>query len=109
MVDWTAIDILIRELGAVRSAADAAHADTASKAAIEQAIKEAAEAISGAIGGPQEAPVIARARRAVQAAADVIVALDNEIARSRRLQVKSIELRGRAKELVDTAKTAGAV
>jgi hypothetical protein len=102
--DWTAIDTLIRELGAVRSAADAAHAVAAAKMAIEQAIKEAAEAISGAIDGPQDPAVIARARRAVQVAADVTAALDQEMARSRRIQARSLELRGRAKELVETAR-----
>jgi hypothetical protein len=100
---WAALDTLIRDLGAVRSAAFAARADAGAYHAIEQAIAEATDAIVAVIDTPTDGSAIARAREAIEVVADVITLIDAEIARSLRLRGDAAELRGRARELVHLA------
>src|SRR4051812_40584527 len=101
--DWTVVDTLIRELGAVRVAADAAHVNTAAKLAIEQAIREAAEAVAHTFEEPVSRSSVEQARGAIGVALEVISALQGEIERSRRLRGTAAELSGRAKDLVERA------
>jgi hypothetical protein len=101
--DWTAVDTLIRDLGAIRVAADAAHVDVAAKAAIEQAIREAAEAVAQTFEEPVSRRSVDAARGAIGVALEVIAALQGQIERSRRLRGAAAELSGRAKDLVEQA------
>jgi hypothetical protein len=102
--EWAAVDVLIRDLGAVRSAAYAARASEASKVAIQQAIDEATQAILVTIEAPLDGEAFVRARSALEVAEAVIATLDEEIERARRLRARAIALTGRAKELVEQAR-----
>jgi hypothetical protein len=101
--DWIVVDTLIRDLGATRVAADAAHVNAAAKAVIEQAIREAAEAVAQTFEEPVSRRSVEQARGAIGVALDVIAALHGEIERSRRLRGAAAALTGRAKDLVEQA------
>jgi hypothetical protein len=102
--DWMAVDGLIRDLGAAVAAATYVQGSVA-KAVADQAIREASAAVERMLSAPGEA-ALATARDAVQMAQDVIVALDEEVARSRALVRRAVELNGRALELVEEARKA---
>lgn len=86
--DWGAVDVLIRDLGAIVAAA--AHVrDDAARATADRAIREAAVAVNETISDPRSGTLLEKARTAIQSAQDVIVAL-----------------RGRAFELVEQANKA---
>ncbi len=101
--EWTALDTLIRDLGTLRSAADGVRASATAKAAIETAIREAAQAIDLTIDSPTNRERLAGAREALQVAAEVITALDQEIARSFHLHAKASDLCARARQLIAQA------
>jgi len=103
---WASVDVLIRELGAVRAASYGTPADAADgvKAAIAKAISEATDAVCLCLNAPQDAGGITRAHDAIEVAADVLAALDTQLERSLRIRARSSELRGRAKELVEQAR-----
>jgi hypothetical protein len=98
--EWAEVDTLIRELGAVRSAADAARASATAKAAIDQALAEATEAVVDTLDAPGDAQVIARAHDAIEVVADVMATLDEDLVRSLRVRARGATLRRRAQELI---------
>ena len=103
--EWVAVDVLIRDLGATVAAATYVRGDVA-RATADQAIREAAVAVNETISDPRSAKLLDRARTAIQTAQDVIVALDEQVARSHALAKRSVALRGRAFELVEQARKA---
>jgi hypothetical protein len=104
--EWAAVDVLIRDLGAIVAAATYVRGEVA-RAAAEQAIREASVAVNETISDPRSVKLLAAARTAIQTAQDVIVALDEQVARSHALAQRSAALRGRAFELVEQARKAG--
>jgi hypothetical protein len=102
--EWTAIDDLIRDLGAVRRAATEIHASTLAHNAIERAIVEAAEAVDRTIDAPRDGTLLTAAREAVGVATEVILALDAEVGHSLRVRKGAQALRGRAAELIREAR-----
>jgi hypothetical protein len=103
--EWVAVDVLIRDLGATVAAATYVRGEDA-RAAAEQAIREASVALNETISDPRSPKLLDTARRAIQIAQDVIVALDAQVARSHALAQRSVALRGRAFELVEQARKA---
>jgi LmbE family N-acetylglucosaminyl deacetylase len=81
---WTAVDALIRALGAVRFATDAADAPHERKAAVDTAIRNAAEAINLTIGSPQSREGLSAADNAVQTARRALAAMVVELPRYAR-------------------------
>lgn len=104
MPEWAAVETLIRELGAVRSAAFVTRADGAAYTAIETAIAEATEAVVAVLGAPRDRQRIARAHDAIDVVADVLASVDQEVVRSLGIRARAAELRGRAKELAEEAR-----
>ena len=104
--EWAEVDMLIRDLGAAVAAATYVRGSI-SKATADQAIREASEAVNRAISDPGNVRLLGTARDAIQTAQDVIVALDEEVARSHCLSQGSVDLRGRALDLVEQARKAG--
>jgi hypothetical protein len=102
--EWTEIDDLMRDLGAVRRAAIEMRASAVANAAIERAIVAAAEAVDRTIDSPRSDALITAAREAVGVAAEVIVALDAEVGRSFRVRARAEVLRARAAELIRQAR-----
>jgi len=98
--DWATVESLIRQLGSVRAAANEARASDLSRAAIDQAISEAAEAVSLTIDEVPGSTAVAAAAEALDVAAEVVAALGSEEVRSRRLIATSSRLRARAAELI---------
>lgn len=70
MPEWAAVETLIRDLGAVRSAAFVTQADGVAYTAIETAIAEATEAVVAALDAPRDRQRIARAHDAIDVVAD---------------------------------------
>jgi hypothetical protein len=103
------LDELISGLGAVRAASFAAHASGAARAAIDQAITEATQAVVDTLNTPFDERGLARARAAIDVAGDVIGALCAEMKRSERVRDRAEALQGRARELVENARAARAV
>ena len=101
-----ALEALINDLGSVRAASFAAHTSGAVRAAIDQAIREATEAVVDMISAPFNEPALARARGAIEVAESVIAALCQEMLRSERVRLRASALQGRARELVEQARTA---
>jgi hypothetical protein len=101
--EWADVENLMCELGAVRAASFTAHLSSAAAAAIEEAIREATDAVVATLDAPREPRAISRAREAIEVAQDVMAALDVEIQRSHRARAHAVELCGRAKELVERA------
>jgi hypothetical protein len=106
MPQWAQVETLIRELGAVRAAAFGCQASAAAYAAIERAISEATDAVVDTLNAPQDPQRIGRAHEAIEVAADVLAALDEELGRSLRVRARGAELVGRARELVEQARKA---
>jgi hypothetical protein len=100
------LDTLINELGSVRSASFAAHASGPVKDAIDQAIGEATQALVDTLNTPFDEPRLTRARNAIDVAEDVIAALCEEMMRSERVRRRAADLQGRAREIVERARTA---
>ncbi len=90
--DWTEVETLIRELGAVRGAAFATHASDACYLTIEDAIAKATQAVVVTIDDPRNAAAVGDARRAIVAAHDLIAGLASEIERARRARDRAAEL-----------------
>jgi outer membrane murein-binding lipoprotein Lpp len=104
--EWAELDVVIRDLGAVVAAATYVRGSI-SKATADQAIREASEAVSRTISDPGGDQLLGAARAAIEIAHDVIEALDEEVARSHALSRRSVDLRGRALDLVEQARRAG--
>jgi ABC-type transporter MlaC component len=77
--EWADVESLIGELGAVRAASLTAHLSAAAATAIEDAIREATDAVVATLDAPREPRAISRARDAIEVAQDVMAALDVEI------------------------------
>ena len=103
-----ALDRLINDLGSVRAASFAAHASGPVRDAIDQAIREATQALVDTLNNPFDEPGLTRARNAIEVAEDVIAALCEEMMRSERVRRRAVELQGRAREIVERARTARA-
>ncbi|PYQ50629.1 MAG: hypothetical protein DMF78_15250 [Acidobacteria bacterium] len=101
--EWTTVDTFVRDLGVLRAAAVRVRASAAAKAAIETAIREAAQAIDLTIDAPMNRERLDGAGAALQVASEVIVALDREIARSFRLRANASSLCERARQLIAQA------
>jgi hypothetical protein len=99
--DWTELNELICDLGAVRHAADVARASGEAKAAIEAAISSAAEAVDLASFGVVDRKQTTEARRLIQVAREVIAGLAVELA-------KASAARARASEQIERASLLGA-
>jgi hypothetical protein len=97
---WVAVDDLMRELGSVRHAALSLHPAGVAKAAIENAIRQAADAIDSTIDRPTNVEKLMVARDAVGVAGEVIRLLDAEIGRSLRIRANAEALRARAAQLI---------
>jgi LmbE family N-acetylglucosaminyl deacetylase len=65
---WAAVDVLMRSLGAIRYAADAADAPRDARTGVEEAIRNAAEAIDFTISSPQSRERLSAAGEAVMGA-----------------------------------------
>ena len=98
------VDAVINDLGAVRTASFAAHASGLVRDAIDQAIREATEAVVDMMSRPFDEPALARARGAIEVAENVIGALCEEMLRSERVRRRASALQGRARELVEQAR-----
>jgi hypothetical protein len=94
---WAAVDDLMRELGSIRRAA----IEVEPTAAIERAIKEAAEAVELTIDAPTSPQKLMAARDALGVAEEVILALDADVGRSLRVRSRAQALRARAAELIE--------
>ena len=90
--EWEGVDALIRDLGAIRAAADASRASEAVSAAIENAIADAAEAIGVTINAPRSAEALSHARETIGAARALVAALAAEIGRARKARERAIDL-----------------
>jgi hypothetical protein len=102
--DWANVDVLIRELGAMRAAADSVHVLHVARAVIERAVAEATDAVVDTLDAPQDAGGIARAHDAIEVVADVIGTLDDELVSSLRVHARGAVLRRRAVELIEQAR-----
>jgi hypothetical protein len=69
---WGDVDALMRKLGSLRAAADAARTTPQDRAAIEQAITRTPEAIDAMIDEPQDTKALAAARSALMTAEGLI-------------------------------------
>jgi hypothetical protein len=87
------VDDLVRDLGALRVAADAVRAGVIARTAIEEAIWEATRAIGATIRQPDSPATIALAQDALGRTARLISALHSESARSRRIASAAAGLR----------------
>jgi hypothetical protein len=101
--DWAAVEDLMRDLGAVRRAADSLRADDAARLALERAITEAAEAVDRTINAPKNDERLSNARRAIGVAMEVVLALDKEIGRSLRIRSRAEALSAHAAQLIQRA------
>jgi hypothetical protein len=101
--EWTMVDTFVRDLGVLRSAASRGRVPPKAKAAIDTAIREAAQAIDLTIDAPMNRERLDGARAALQVASEVIVALDPEVARSFRLPAKGSSPCERARQLIAQA------
>ena len=100
---WAAVDDLMRELGSIRRAAIEVAVSVHATAAIERAIKEAAEAVELTIDAPTSPQKLMAARDALGVAEEVILALDAEVGRSLRVRSRAQGLRARASEMIARA------
>jgi hypothetical protein len=69
---WADLDALMRQLGALRAATDDARAMPHDRAAIEEAITNAAQSIDGMIDTPEDAKALAAARSALIAVEELV-------------------------------------
>ena len=72
--------------------------------AIDQAIREATQALVDTLKTPFDEPGLTRARNAIEVAEDVIAALCEEMLRSERVRRREAALQGRAREIVERAR-----
>jgi len=105
-LETLALDTLINQLGSVRAASFAAHASGAVRDAIDQAIGEATQALVDTLTTPFDESRLTRARDAIKVAEEVIGALCEEMLRSERVRRQATDLQGRAREIVERARTA---
>jgi hypothetical protein len=103
---WTAVDDLIHELGSVRAAARELSANAEAAAALEHAIREAADAVDFTIDAPTDPGRLLAAREALGVAEELILALDVQLARGLRARNRSEELRARAQALLKQSREA---
>ena len=102
---WRAVDGLIRELGAIRSVAPQVSVYDHSRAALDHAIREAAEAIDFTIDAPESRERLAAACDALGVCEEMILALDVQISHRLRARHGGEALRTRALHLLDNART----
>ena len=102
---WTVVDGLIRELGAIRRVAPRVSAHEDSRLALDQAILAAARAIDFTIDAPTSSQRLTAARDALGICAEMMLALNVQVARSLRARRRGDALRGRAMELLDKARS----
>jgi hypothetical protein len=69
---WADLDARMRQLGALRAAADDARATPHDRAAIEEAITNSAQSIDGMIDTPQDVKALAAARSALIAVEELV-------------------------------------
>jgi hypothetical protein len=105
MSSWTAVDGLIRELGAIRRVAPQVSDHAYSRQALDQAILEAAQAIDFTIDAPTSSQRLTAARDALGICAEMMLALNVQAARSLRARRHGEALRGRALELLEKARS----
>jgi hypothetical protein len=105
---WTAVDGLIRELGAIRRVAPQVSVHEHSRVALDRAIVEAAEAIDFTIDAPTSPQRLTAAREALGICAEMMLALDVQAARSLRARKRGEELRGKALERLEKARSLAA-
>jgi hypothetical protein len=79
--DWDSVEPLIRELGAIRAAADETRAEKAAAAAVDAAIAAAALAIGDSIAAPPHSPALAHARETIASARALVAPVTAEIHR----------------------------
>jgi len=103
---WTAVDGLIQELGAIRRIAPHVPVHEPSRAVLDHAIREAAEAIDFIIDAPESLERLTAARDALGVCEEMIIALEGQIARSLRARHRADALRVRALGLLDDARAA---
>ncbi|HET6900090.1 MAG TPA: hypothetical protein VFK70_17185 [Vicinamibacteria bacterium] len=101
---WTAVDGLIRELGAIRSIAPQFSVYDHSRTALDHAMREAAEAIDLTIDAPESLERLAAARDALGVCEEMIIVLDVRISRRLRVRHRGDALRTRALHLLDSAR-----
>jgi hypothetical protein len=97
--DWSELNELICDLGAVRAAADTARASGEAKAAIEAAIRSAAEAVDLASFGSGSRRSVSEARRLIKVANQAIAGLAIELARASAARAKASQQIERAARL----------
>ena len=102
---WIAVDDLLRELGSIRRTAPEVAADIHAKAALERAIRDAAEAIDFTIDAPTDGARLLAARDALGVAEELILALGVQYARTLRARNRSEALRARAASLLAEARS----
>jgi hypothetical protein len=98
--EWAAVDDLMRELGSLRSAADAMRVPRTAHELVERVIADAAEAVNRTIDRPLNPESLMQARDALGVAEEVVLALDREIGRSLRIRSRAAHLRDQAAALV---------
>ena|SRR6186997_419114 len=102
---WTAVDGLIRELGAIRRVAPQVSVHAHSRLALDQAILEAAQAIDFTIDAPTSPQRLTAARDALGICEEMVLALDVRAARSLNARRRGDALRGRALERLEKARS----
>ena len=102
---WTAVDGLIRELGAIRRVAPKVSIHEHSRLALDQAILEAAQAIDFTIDAPGSSQRLTAARDALGICEEMVLALNAPAARSLGARRRGDALRGRALELLEKARS----
>lgn len=80
--DWDGVDSLIRELGAIRAAADSTRAAQTASEAVEAAIAAAALAIGDTIGVPRNSDALSHAHQTIASARELVASLALEIERA---------------------------
>jgi hypothetical protein len=101
---WTAVDDLLHELGSIRRVMPEIRADVQAQAALECAIRDAAQAVDFTIDAPTDPARLLAARDALGIAEELILALDVQFARALRVRVRGAALRARAAELLGQAR-----
>jgi hypothetical protein len=100
---WTAVDRLIRDLGAIRRVAPQVSVDDHTRAALDEAITAAAEAIDFTIDAPANPDRLLVARDALGLCAEIVLALDSH-ARGLPTFHRETTLRARALKLIEAAR-----
>ena len=103
---WTVVDGLIRELEAIRRVAPRVSGYEHSRAALDHAIRDAAEAIDFTIDAPESHERLTAARNALGVCEEMIIALDVQTSRGLRARHRGDALRTKALDLLDGARAA---